>query len=407
MKKYFIVACMTVSALVPTMANAQSSCERQRSNRVIGTVAGAGVGAVLGNVIAGRGNRTLGTVLGGVAGGVAGNQIAKPSNDCARAYGYYDDSGKWHATGVDRRYAEGYYDRNGDWVAGAPDGAYDDNGRYVPASSEGYYDQNDRWLTNARYSTNGSSNARRDDAYGYYDSKGMWHATSVNRARASGYYDRNNNWVAGQPNGYYDRDGRWVQSSSSSGSTNGYYDGRGRWIPVASRGYYDNDGNWIAGAAPGYYNSRGRWVAGSTVGYYDRNGRWTRGVNRNDDGSGRYMQPGYYDRNGRWVRGDISGYYDGRGTWVSTGGGVNSGGYGSAPREFGARTQWLEDYIRGETSRGSLGRNASDRAMRDLENIRRTERSLGRNRNGNLSVRDEAALNIRLDRLSDRIGVPN
>ena len=102
----------------------QSSCERQRSGRVVGTVAGAGIGAVLGNVIAGQGDKTLGTVIGGVGGGILGNQITKPDADCKHALGYYDKQNRWHASAIEANNARGYYNRDGDWVDGAPNGYY-------------------------------------------------------------------------------------------------------------------------------------------------------------------------------------------------------------------------------------------------------------------------------------------
>ena len=89
MRKQLFAASIAAIALIPSIASAQtqaqsqSSCERQRSTRVIATVAGAGVGGVLGNVIAGQGDKTLGTVIGAVGGAVIGNQIAKPAGDCS------------------------------------------------------------------------------------------------------------------------------------------------------------------------------------------------------------------------------------------------------------------------------------------------------------------------------------
>ena len=120
MIKQFLVACMAATALIPVSAFAQQSCERQRSTRTVATVGGAVVGGVAGNVIAGRGDKKLGTAIGAVLGAVVGNQVAKPDSDCSRAFGYYDDNNRWHATGIDPASATGYYDRNGDWVNGTP-----------------------------------------------------------------------------------------------------------------------------------------------------------------------------------------------------------------------------------------------------------------------------------------------
>ena len=61
MRKQCLAVGIAAAALIPTFAAAQtqqeqqqSSCERQRSMRVVATVGGAGVGGVLGNVIAGQ-----------------------------------------------------------------------------------------------------------------------------------------------------------------------------------------------------------------------------------------------------------------------------------------------------------------------------------------------------------------
>src|SRR5690242_18748321 len=103
-----LAAGIAAIALFPSIALAQESCERQRSDQVVGTVVGAGVGGALGNVVAGRGDKTIGTVIGAVAGGVIGNQATRPARDCSRAFGYYDENNRWHATGVASTNARGY-----------------------------------------------------------------------------------------------------------------------------------------------------------------------------------------------------------------------------------------------------------------------------------------------------------
>ena len=124
MRKLFMVAGLAAAALIPSLASAQQSCESQRGNQVAGTVVGAGLGALLGSALAGRGSHTEGAVLGGVGGAVIGNAASAPSADCAHAYGYYDRNSQWHANAVARADARGYYDRNGAWVTGAPNGYY-------------------------------------------------------------------------------------------------------------------------------------------------------------------------------------------------------------------------------------------------------------------------------------------
>ncbi len=237
MRKDILVAGLAIAALSPAFALAATPCERQSNNRAVGTVVGAGLGAVAGSAIAGRGSHTEGAILGGIAGAVIGNQVSRGNLDCSRAYGYYDDRGMWHATGVARSDAQGYYDREGHWVAGAPSGYYDSDGRWVSAAGD---------------------------------------------PGAAGYYDRNGYWVPAASGGYYDRDGRWVSNSA------GYWR-NGRWVAGPAVGHYDDNGVWISGEPAGRMDSNGVWVADAQPGYWD-NGRWVRG-----------SAYGYYDAGGRWV----------------------------------------------------------------------------------------------------------
>jgi uncharacterized protein YcfJ len=111
MRRLVFAASIAAAALVSTAASAetrsQATCEQQASTRVIATVAGAGVGGVIGNVVAGQGDKTLGTVIGAAAGALIGNQAAKPSRECNDAYGYYDQANRWHASGVSAADARG------------------------------------------------------------------------------------------------------------------------------------------------------------------------------------------------------------------------------------------------------------------------------------------------------------
>lgn len=107
----------------------------------------------------------------------------------------------------------------------------------------------------------GKSRAGCENAYGYYDNDGRWHASATNRTAAAGYYDRNGAWVDGQPNGYYDTNGRWVSANAQAA---GYYDANGYWVPARSAGYYDVNGRWSAPSAydnarDTSYESRSRW----------------------------------------------------------------------------------------------------------------------------------------------------
>ncbi|WP_293904708.1 glycine zipper 2TM domain-containing protein [Phenylobacterium sp.] len=232
MRLHQLAAGVAVAALIPTFALAQQSCEQRQSNRAVGTIAGAGLGALLGSAIAGHGDRTAGAVVGGLGGAVIGNQIAKPRGDCAHAYGYYDSAGAWHANSVARENASGYYDREGAWVDGAPNGYYSRDGRWIASNTQ---------------------------------------------ASAAGYTDSHGHWIPASSTGYYDADGRWV-----AGAAGGHYDRSGQWVASPTTGRYDSRGNWIAGqparstdVQPGYYD-QGRWHAQPSTGYYDAQGGWVR-----------------------------------------------------------------------------------------------------------------------------------
>jgi hypothetical protein len=235
MRNIIIASGFAVATLVPTFAAAQTSCEQQQTRRMTSTVAGAGIGALVGSAVAGRDDRGKGAIIGGIGGALVGSQMGKPKTDCARAYGYYDDSGLWHANAVERSAAAGYYDREGRWVDGQPNGYYDAQGRWVRAESS---------------------------ASGYY-ADGRWVPAS-----ATGYYDADGRLVTGAASGYYDTRGRWI-----AGPTVGRYDASGRWIKGEAAGRRDQNGRWVAEAQPGYYDN-GRWVAGPAVGYYDGRGAW-------------------------------------------------------------------------------------------------------------------------------------
>ena len=238
MRKHLLAAGLAAATLIPSAALAQQTCEQRQASRVGTAVAGAGIGALLGGAVAGRDDRTKGALIGAAAGGLLASQLNKGAADCAKAYGYYDNNGMWHATNVTQANAQGYYDRDGAWVNGAPNGHYDGQGRWVSAN------------TNAQ-------------ASGYYDRNGRYVPVS-----ASGYYDTNDQWVAGAASGYYDRNGRWV-----AGPAVGRYDANGRWMPGQASGRRDANGVWIADAQPGYYDN-GRWISGQAQGYYDTQGRW-------------------------------------------------------------------------------------------------------------------------------------
>ena len=140
MRKNLLLAGFAVAALIPSLAMAQETCEQRSATRAAGTAVGAVAGALLGSAVAGRHDRGTGAVVGGVGGAVVGNQLSRGSRDCAHAYGYYDDNGRWHANSVDRSAAVGYYDRTGAWVDGQPNGYYDSRGAWV--ANGGVYGRN-------------------------------------------------------------------------------------------------------------------------------------------------------------------------------------------------------------------------------------------------------------------------
>jgi len=438
MSKHLFAASIAAIALVPSLASArtqsEATCEQQSTTQVIATVGGAGVGGVIGNVVAGRGDKTLGTIIGAAAGALAGNQLAKPNRDCDHAYGYYDKDNRWHATGISASDGRGYYDRDGAWVDGPPQGRYgDDNhwiassgsragygdfragGEWVPASADGYYDRNDQWVSasdaggyDARRSSYTDAQAgRRADAYGYYDRQGQWHATVVARGRAAGYYDRNNTWVAGAPNGYYDERGNWVPQQRADDSVSGSYDSQNRWVPASSNGYYDERGQWVAGTASGHYDANGRWHAGVTIGHYDARGNWIADqALGHRDASGTWIadpQPGYYDTHGRWHEGETTGYYDSRGRWNATGV-ATSGNYGALPAIL-PQIAALDRYVSAAQSRHLLSNRELASLQRQLYGIRTSEQAMRHDRRGNLSAADQAKLQVRIDRLSNRLGI--
>lgn len=342
MKSRIFLAGIALAALTPSVASAQDDgCRRDGNGRIVGTVVGAGAGGVLGNVIAGRGDKTEGSIIGAIVGAVVGNQVSKSDRgDCRTAYGYYDEQGRWHATGVNTSSARGYYDRNGGWVEGTPNGYYD-NGRWVVGSGD------------------------RNNA-GYIDRDGQWvPASSV------GYYDRNNRWVAGTATGYYDTNGRWV-----AGPTQGRYDARGRWI-AGDTGYAtESSANWNAVEQPGYYDTNGRWQAGRAYGYYDSRGRWvsTRSDNyqANDNRPDNQYRPG-------------TGQYE----------------LNQMPTDISSRIVWMREYVRSGMQSRRIDQASAQYARRELSAIEAQNHQF--NRDGRFTQREEQMIEKRLNKLTKRL----
>ncbi|HTI67304.1 MAG TPA: glycine zipper 2TM domain-containing protein [Caulobacteraceae bacterium] len=341
MCKHLFVAGIAAAALIPTFALAQQSCEQQSGARVAGTVVGAGVGALLGNAIAGRGDRTAGTIIGGVGGAVIGNQVTKPDADCAHAYGYYDSNNIWHATGVDRAQAQGYFDRNGTWIQGAPNGYYDGQNRYVPVAATSYYDQNGQLVG------------------GY----------------APGHYDANGRWVAGAAIGRYDANGRWMP-----GEANGRRDANGVWVADAQTGYYDENGRWRAGQVTGYYDPQGRWMGTQLAAETRRaDAADARAAAANDRA----------DRADNRANARDDRRYDDT-VWRG------------APDGVRQRVAWLDQRVRRGQTNGTLSRDEANRVLRSLNALRLEERGQ-RHYQGQLDDRVEVRLQAKLDLVNDNI----
>ena len=64
-------------------ADPKNDCTaKKKKNQIDGAVVGGVIGAVAGNMIAGKKNKTLGTVAGGAAGAVVGAKIGKDKAKC-------------------------------------------------------------------------------------------------------------------------------------------------------------------------------------------------------------------------------------------------------------------------------------------------------------------------------------
>jgi hypothetical protein len=134
-------------------------------------------------------------------------------------------------------------------------------------------------------------------------------------------------------------------------------------------------------------------MAGEAAGHRDAAGTWVAD-----------RQPGYYDTRGRWHAGETSGYYDNRGRWVATA--VATDRNDRADRQaILSQLAGLDRYVSTARSQRSLSGREAARAQRELYSIRSSERSMGHDRNGNLSARDQAALQFRVDRLTTRLRI--
>jgi hypothetical protein len=116
-------------------------------------------------------------------------------------------------------------------------------------------------------------------------------------------------------------------------------------------------------------------------------------------------QPGYYDNKGRWHPGEVNGYYDSRGRWIRTGTQAEAPDRSDDRRSILPQVTEMSEYIGSTAGQRSLSRTSRANALRELRAIRQREKSMRHDRNGDLSIRDQAALQLRLDRLSNRLRI--
>jgi uncharacterized protein YcfJ len=119
MANKMILVALTAMLVIPAAASADdyryrgynddTQCQqRVNDNTVGGGLIGAGVGAIAGSQIAGRGNKTEGSVLGAVVGAVVGSQVGKNRIACDDRYQYEHRQSGYN----NQRYNQGYYDRD-------------------------------------------------------------------------------------------------------------------------------------------------------------------------------------------------------------------------------------------------------------------------------------------------------
>ena len=88
MRQYLIAASIAALAASGTAAQSATVCKQDNTGRTIATIAGAGIGALLGNVIDGGGNRAAGTIIGGVGGAIRGPRRCPHSWQKVRCDGF-------------------------------------------------------------------------------------------------------------------------------------------------------------------------------------------------------------------------------------------------------------------------------------------------------------------------------
>ena len=95
------------------------------------------------------------------------------------------------------------------------------------------------------------------------------------------------------------------------------------------------------------------------------------------------------------------GYYDAGGRWIASDQGPTS----AQPGPMLDQIMRLEAYARSPNGKSAVGNGNARSALRELSAIRKSESRLRRDRDGNLSIGDEATLQLRVDRVRSRLGM--
>jgi len=143
----------------------------------------------------------------------------------------------------------------------------------------------------------------------------------------------------------------------------------------------------VAGGVVGSNLAKGPHDCVHAYGYYDNDGVW------HDNHADRAVAYGYYDRRGVWIDGPpvgVEGY-------------AADAAYTSRANtlDVSTRIDRIRDRIDRDQDQGVLSHRDARMALNTLDDIKREESD--RRRDGRLTDRDEAALQARLDTLSDQV----
>jgi uncharacterized protein YcfJ len=97
LNKLWIVGLTTVALVAPQLASAHSYCEEQAHHRrVVGTVAGAAGGALIGGLV---GHGAAAPLIGAAGGAIVGNQLARTKCHEYRRAEYHHRRHDYHRYG--------------------------------------------------------------------------------------------------------------------------------------------------------------------------------------------------------------------------------------------------------------------------------------------------------------------